>query len=98
MAGTERIDFLSNAAAGNGVSKSYKGGKIALYAEATWGGGNVKLQFQSPQGTWIDVPSSTLSANGFVILEVPPGQYRAVVTTASAAYASAVEVPTNTRH
>ena len=93
MAGTDRIDFFSNAAAGNSTAKFWKGGKVAFYAEATFGGGNVKLQFQSPQATWIDVASSTLSANGLLILELPPGQYRAVGTTASAIYASMVTVP-----
>ncbi len=97
MAGTTRIDLLSNAAAGNGAAFNLNvGGWYALIAEATWGGGSVKLQVQSPQGTWIDVTSSSQSANGMVLLQLPPGQYRGVVTTSTAAYASLVTVPTIT--
>ena len=96
MAGTQRIDFFSNAAAGNSAAATWQGGKVGFYAEATWGGGTVKLQFQSPQGTWIDVASSTLSANGMLTLELPPGQFRAVGTTASAIYCSMVTIPTIT--
>lgn len=96
MAGSIRVDFFSNSAAGNSSAQFWRGGKVAFYAEATFGGGSVKLQFQSPQGTWIDVASSTLSANGFAILELPPGQYRAVGATASAIYCSMIEIPTIT--
>lgn len=99
MAGSIRIDFLKNAGAGNGAAMYFAGGKLAFMANATFGGGNVKLQMQLPDaaGTWADVTGSTLSAAGFVVLEIPAGQYRAVVTTATAAYASGVSVPTSTR-
>jgi hypothetical protein len=96
MAGTQRIDFFINASAGNSTAQFWRGGKVGFYAEATWSGGSVQLQFQSPQGTWINVANGSLSANGVLILELPPGQYRAVGTTASAIYCSMITVPTIT--
>ena len=88
-----RIDLCENAGAGNKAAKECKGGRYYLMAEATWGGGNIKLQFQTPNGTWIDVPSSTLSANNGTAIELPQGQIRAVVTTATAVYAYLVGIP-----
>jgi hypothetical protein len=78
MAGTNRYDLLSNAAAGNGSALEVKSAKYNFIAEATFNAGSVKLQFQTPQLTWIDVPSSSLTANGSVALDLHAGQYRAV--------------------
>ena len=87
-------ELLSNASAGNGSDVSWPGGVAVMVAEATWGGGNVKLQAKLDQGNYADVASSTLSANGMTAgLYLPPGTYRAVVTTSSAVYASLVRVP-----
>ena len=43
--------------------------------------------------TWINV-GSTITANGFVSLSLPPGQYRLAITTATAVYAALTSVPT----
>lgn len=67
------------------------GGEGYLLAEATWGGGNVKLQQLSPNGTYLDIPSATLSANGMVAFKAPPGILKLVITTATAVYAYAVK-------
>ena len=83
----KRLDLLSNASAtGSGVSLE-KGGKHYFMAEATFGGGTVKLQMQTPHGTWVDVPSGSLTAAGALALDLPPGQYRGNVATATAVYA-----------
>lgn len=87
------ITLAENFNAGTGPSKSVPGGKFLFMAEATWGGGNAKLQNQSPNGTWIDVPSSTLSANNMVQLELPRGQVRVVFATGTALYAYLVSLP-----
>lgn len=96
MAGLPRIDLLSNAGAGNGTAATLQvAGWYQLYAEATWSGGNVQLQFQSPQGTWINI-GATITANGVLNLQLAAGQYRAVVTTSSAVFASLLPTPTMT--
>ncbi len=89
----EQIILAANAGAGDGETKQVKGGKYAFLAEATWGGGNAKLQIQTPNGTWVDVTGTTLSANGMVTVEIPPGQARVVVTTATVAFAYLVGMP-----
>jgi hypothetical protein len=97
MAGTSRYDLLTNAAPGNGVAQFIQAGSYAFLVESSnFGGGNVKLQIQNPQGNFVDVTSSTLSANSMVILTLPAGQYRAVSTTALAVYAQLVTAPTIT--
>jgi hypothetical protein len=90
------ITLLSNASA-TGASFNWKGGKGLFMAEATWGGGTVKLTFTSLHGTEIDVknPAGTavsLTANGMVYFELPPGQITANVATATAVYAYAIGI------
>ena len=78
---------------GNGSAKTWVGGKTSLFAEATFGGGSVKLQVQLMSGAWFDVPSMSLTVAGYLTADLPPGTYRVVATTATAAYARIVSVP-----
>ena len=80
------------------VYQVWRGGKGMFMAEATWGGGTVKLQFQSLNGTAIDVknPAGTaasLTANGMVYFELPPGQIIVNIVTATAVFAYAIGIP-----
>jgi len=94
---THRVDLLSNiSSAGNGSAVNWPGGSGAFVAEGTIGGSSLKMQMQTPQGTWIDIdPSLTFaslpSSYGFLI---PPGQIRAVLTggSPSGVYAWAVSL------
>ena len=72
------------------VAQNWKGGKGVFIAEATWGGGSAKLQCISPNGTFIDVPNVSLTANGIVAFDLPPGQIKVVIATATHVYAYAV--------
>lgn len=72
---------------GNGSAASWQGGRGTFTAEATFGGGSVKLQFQTLNGTWVDVDGLSLTAAGTKTFELPIGEIRAVATTATAAYA-----------
>lgn len=91
--GKGAIVYLENAAANN-VAKFWPGGKAWLMAKGTWGGGSVKLQVMLPDAaTYVDVASSTISADGVVALEMPPGTYRLVVATATALYVRLVHIP-----
>jgi hypothetical protein len=88
-----KVALLSNAAAGNGADVVWPGGVTVMAAEATFGGGNVKLQIKLDQGTYADIASSTLSAAGITAaLYLPQGTYRAVAATGSAFYASLLRV------
>ena len=82
--------LLTNASA-TGAAKQWRGGRGVFTAVATWGGGNIALQYLGPDGsTWLAV-GSALTANGLATFELPPGQIRAAVTTATASYAQAEE-------
>ncbi len=90
MASDIRLTLMANdvAAADNTLATLWPGGRGIFMAEATWGGGSVKLQYKSPQGTWIDVgAAATLTANGMVMVELPPGVVKVVRATATAVYA-----------
>lgn len=89
----QAVDLMSNSDAGNGSDVYWGGGKSAFIAEATFGGGSVKLQIKLPQGTYADVSSVTLSAAGMVATDLPPGTYRAVATTATGVYSRLVAIP-----
>lgn len=86
-----KAELAVNAGAGNGSAKAWPGGKGYFFGEAAWSGGNAKLQMMSPNGTWIDVTSASLTASGYVAFEIPAGQIRVVITTSSAVYAYAVK-------
>lgn len=86
-----RLDLLSNASA-TGSALEWQGGKGTFMVEATFGGGTVKLQSQSPNGTWLDVPSCSLTANGMANFELPRGVLRANVATATAVFAYATRI------
>ena len=95
MARRARIDLLSNASA-DSAEFDWPGGTGVMYCEATWGGGTVKLQTKSPNGTWMDVGSATtFTANGVGAFLLPAGPVKAAVTTATAVFASVVGVPAN---
>lgn len=84
---TQRIALVENASA-TGSGFSFKGGRAVFMAEATFGGGTVKLQVQSPNGTWMDISNGSLTAAGITApLYLPPGVYRANIATATAVYA-----------
>lgn len=92
MSRLERIDLLQNAGA-TGSAKEIKAGKYIFMAEATWGGGTVKVQIESPNGTFVDLANASLTANGTSgVLYIPSGNCKGVVATATAVYAYLVPV------
>lgn len=74
-----------------------QGGRYSVMAQATFGGGSVKLQATLPDGTtYISVGSSTdfTAANtALVVVELPPGSYKATITTATAVTMTLVRIP-----
>jgi hypothetical protein len=71
-----------------------KGGKYGLTVTATFGAGNVQPQTLAQDGsTWVGV-GSQITTNGTAIFDLPPGQYRIAITTATAVYAALTSVPT----
>jgi hypothetical protein len=65
------------------------GGEYGVTAScASWGEGTVQLEVLGPDGsTWI-AAATALSANGFQVIDLPPGAYQLALTNASAVYAS----------
>lgn len=92
MANGGRLDLVENASA-TGDWLIWPGGHGVFMSEATFGGGTVKLQGKSPNGTEIDVDGASVTANGSKAFYWPPGELRAHIATATAVYAYAVVIP-----
>lgn len=71
------------------------GGKYAFAAHATWSSGSAKLQVLLPDGSsYVSVSSGTdLTADGFAVVDLPPGTYQIAIATATAVYASVTRIP-----
>lgn len=72
-----------------------RGGKYAISAVGTFGGGSVKFQILGPDNvTFISPASATdFTAAGEANLDLPPCQARFTIATASAVYANACRIP-----
>lgn len=93
MRGTDK-NLASNVAATTAAFE-LKGGKYAVAVVATFGGGSVKLQMLGPDSTtYLSVASGTdFTAAGYGTVDLPPGQYRWTIATATAVYAVVCRVP-----
>jgi hypothetical protein len=81
---------LASDASATGSAVVWPGGKGIFTAEATFGGGTVKLQFKTANSTtWVDVPNNSITAAAMTSFELPAGQIRANIATATAVYAYA---------
>lgn len=86
------VALLTNESA-TGQPVVWPGGRGLFVAEATFGGGSVALEYRGPAGGWLAVPAVSLSAAGGVLFELPPGEIRAAVVTATGVYARADRIP-----
>ena len=84
----------------NGISvttEAFKliGGLYGVDALATWGGSSVKLQRVAGDGsTVLPVAASTdFSANGFATVNLPAGDYKLTIATATAVYVTVQRIP-----
>lgn len=82
------LTLASNASA-DGSAVYWYGGRGVFTAEATFGGGTVKLQMKTLNGTWVDVSGASCTAAGTKEFFAPAGEIRASITTATAVYAYA---------
>lgn len=82
-------------AAGSTAAIYLDGGVYCLAAHsASWGGGNVTVDMLLPDGTtWFKSTVLVLSADGYVIGDLPPGQYRLTLATTTAANVAVTRVP-----
>ena len=100
MARRAQYTLAENASPGAQTGVDWQGGRGVLFCEATWGGGSVALEQQSPNGTWVPVDklagtAVTLSTNGAIPFETCAGPIRVNITTATAVYAYVVGTPLN---
>lgn len=90
---TASVILMSNGS-GTGTAVQWPGGKGVFATHATFGGGSVAFQFLLPDGaTWGTPTNGSLTADGGFVFELGPCSIRALATTATAVYASAVRIP-----
>lgn len=93
----QECKLISNATAAAAQADTFtlSGGKYAAAAKGTWGGGSAKLQILLPDGaTYVSVASGTdFTADGYGVVDLPPGAYRWTCATASALYLSVSRIP-----
>jgi hypothetical protein len=94
MRAIDAANLASNVSAST-AAFSLRGGKYGVSVVATFGGGSVKLQRLGPDGsTYLSVSSGTdFSANGYATVDLPSGNYRWTIATASAVYAELTRIP-----
>ena len=70
------------------------GGLYGMSVAATFGGGSVDLQMLMPDGsTYQSVLSAAFTAAGEKLVDLPPGKYKVVISTATAVQGSLVRIP-----
>ena len=95
MASDLRLDLAVNgtAATANTVATRWMGGRgMFCVPAATFGGGSVALQWKAPDGTFLTVKdingsNASLTAAGTTTVELPPGEVKVLITTATGVYA-----------
>lgn len=79
----------------------WEGGTGMLMTEGTFGGGNIKLETKSRNGTALSLihyattTPISLTANGVAIFQAPACDIRVTVTTATAVFAAVIGIPEN---
>ena len=69
------------------------GGRYGAEFTATWGGGSVTLQKLGPDGSTYVTAMNAWTANGTALGDLPMGDYRLAVATATAVYVRLRRVP-----
>ena len=88
-----KVYTLARASSVTGGQVWWPGGAGMFSAEATFGGGTVKLQTLTINGTWIDVgPDVTLTAAGAGGFVLPPSYIRCNIATSTVVYAYAIQM------
>jgi hypothetical protein len=96
MARSNDSNLYSSASATTSPVFMLKGGKYAVSCTAgTWGSGSVTLEYLGPDGaTYLAVSTgATFAANGYTVVDLPPGDYKWVVASATTIAAQAVRIP-----
>lgn len=90
----ERQTFSNISASTSGFALI--GGAYAVQVSATFGGGTVKLQRLSIDGTTYQSVDTTtdFSAAGYANINLPGGTYRFTIATATAVYAEIIAIAT----
>lgn len=76
------------------VSGALLGGDYGMVVSSgTFGGGSITLNALSLDGTTEVAVAPAFTANGYLQISLPPGQYQIAVATATAVYAALSRIP-----
>lgn len=80
-------------AAGTTTFQLLLGGKYGVLATASWGGGSATLKALAADGTTYVTVLAAITADGYVTVDLPPGQYEWVVATSTGVYVTVARIP-----
>lgn len=84
---------FSNIGAVTTAAFQLKGGKYGFMTKST-GAGTIDLQMLGPDGsTWLAVATQITATAGYNTTDVPPGQFRVVISGFTANYVTVTRVP-----
>ncbi|MGH3514686.1 MAG: hypothetical protein ACRDRB_20795 [Pseudonocardiaceae bacterium] len=78
---------------GDTVKFTLLGGRYAVGSAATWGGGNVAFNILMPDGTTYIAFLTAFTADSIAVVDLPPGSYEIVITTATSVQGFLVRIP-----
>jgi hypothetical protein len=91
MRAQEAVTFLNISA--TTAQFVLSGGQYKFSVTATFGGGSVGFEQLGPDGvTWLPVITA-VTANNTTTVNIPPGQFRFPIATATAVYVNIVRIP-----
>lgn len=88
----EAFDFANISA--TTAAFAAQGGRYGITVHATFGGGSVTLQILAFDNTTWLTAATPIVADGTALVDLPPGQYRFAVATATGVYVTLAGVPT----
>lgn len=85
---------FTGAASTDALTFGLLGGNYAFsFAAASWGGGSIVLNQLQFDGSTYVAATDTYTANGSVVLALPPGRFKIVITTTTGVMGSVSRIP-----
>jgi hypothetical protein len=72
-----------------------RGGLYGVTSKGTWGGGSATLQRLAPDNATYVTVLTAIAADGYATVQLPPGTYRLLITTATAVYVDIIAIATD---
>ena len=86
MSSSSRESFVFSNISATTAAFQLRGGRYAITATATFGGGSITLQRLAANGTTYITCATQITQDAFLITDLPVGTYKLTIATATAVY------------